>query len=120
MIRSATAIAAALLAACAAQAAQAQVVLYSSPMTTPPAAVVVAPVAPTMTAAPTATVAAPVIYAPGTAPGVRSFYQVKQGGRLQDVARRVRVSLADLVRLNPHLSPRAWLPAGTLVGLPVS
>lgn len=115
MIRTATLLTAVLLAAGGAQTAQAQVVYYGSPMVAPALPMAVAPMVPPVT------VAAPVVYAPAVAaaPGVRSFYQVKRGGRLDSVAKKVGVSLADLIRLNPLLSPQARLPAGTLVALPI-
>lgn len=139
MIRTATFIAAALM-GMAAGAAHAQVVYYGSPVVAPavtavpvlPAPVVAAPVfASPVIASPVITspvVAAPVMASPvvaapvvsyAAAPAVQSFYQVKKGGRLETVAKRTGVSLADLIRLNPALSPQGKLPAGTLVGLPI-
>ena len=86
----------ALLAAIAASPAQAQLVYYATP------------------------VAGPIVHpSAGSGPVVHSFYQIKQGGRLDTVARRVGVSLADLVRLNPLLNPQERLSAGTLVALPI-
>ena len=137
--------AAALSVVAAASSAQAQVAYYGTPvvagtavptaavtvgtvMATPVMAtpVVAAPVmAAPVVAAPMAVapvmaapvLAAPVAYAAG--PEVRGFYQVKRGGRLETVARKVGVSLADLVRLNPSLDPQERLASGTLVALPV-
>ncbi len=132
--------AAALSVVAAASSAQAQVAYYGTPVVAgtvvPTAAVTVGTVmatpvvaAPVMAApvvaAPMAVapvmaapvLAAPVAYAAG--PEVRGFYQVKRGGRLDTVARKVGVSLADLVRLNPSLDPQERLASGTLVALPV-
>ncbi|WP_146205469.1 MULTISPECIES: LysM domain-containing protein [unclassified Azospirillum] len=123
--------AAALSVVAAASSAQAQVAYYGTPVVTgtvvPTAAVTVGTVmatpvvaAPVMAVAPVMAapvVAAPVAYAAG--PEVRGFYQVKRGGRLETVARKVGVSLADLVRLNPSLDPQERLASGTLVALPV-
>lgn len=111
MIRPAACVAAACMTMAAAGAAQAQLVYYGSPVVAPalPGAVV--------------TMASPVIsYAPVVPAAplvVQSFYRVKKGGKLETVAKRTGVSLADLVSLNPHLSPRSTLPAGTMVGLPI-
>ncbi|KAA0573997.1 LysM peptidoglycan-binding domain-containing protein [Azospirillum sp. B21] len=114
--------AATLFAIAAAWPAQAQVTYYGTPVVAGPmmgvlmaAPVVAAPVVAPVMAAPV--VAGPVAYA--TSPSVRGFYQVKQGGRLETVARKVGVSLADLVRLNPLLDPQERLVPGTLVALPV-
>ncbi|MCM8734682.1 LysM domain-containing protein [Azospirillum sp. A1-3] len=132
--------AAALSVVAVASSAQAQVAYYGTPVVAgtvvPTAAVTVGTVmatpvvaAPVMAApvvaAPMAVapvmaapvLAAPVAYAAG--PEVRGFYQVKRGGRLETVARKVGVSLADLVRLNPSLDPQERLASGTLVALPV-
>lgn len=132
--------AAALSVVAAASSAQAQVAYYGTPVVAgtavPTAAVTVGTVmatpvvaAPVMAApvvaAPMAVapvVAAPVLAAPvayAAGPEVRGFYQVKRGGRLETVARKVGVSLADLVRLNPSLNPQERLASGTLVALPV-
>ena len=108
--------AAALMATVITGGAQAQVVYYGAPVVAP---AVIAPAVPT----PVVSLASPVLsYAPVTAAmplTVQSFYRVKAGGKLQAVAKRTGVSLADLVSLNPHLSPHATLPAGTMVGLPI-
>ena len=121
----------ALLAAIAASPAQAQLVYYATPVAGPVAAMpatgpatgvaVGAMLSPFLTAASGAPVAAAPIVHPsaGSGPVVHSFYQIKQGGRLDTVARRVGVSLADLVRLNPLLNPQERLSAGTLVALPI-
>lgn len=132
--------AAALSVVAAASSAQAQVAYYGTPVVAgtavPTAAVTVGTVmatpvvaAPVMAApvvaapmAVTPVMAAPVLAAPvayAAGPEVRGFYQVKRGGRLETVARKVGVSLADLVRLNPSLDPQERLASGTLVALPV-
>lgn len=96
--------------------AQAQILYYGTPVV---ASALVAPIVPM----PMVTMATPVVsYAPvaSTMPLiVQSFYRVKTGGKLHTVAKRTGVSLADLVSLNPHLSPHAMLPVGTMVGLPI-
>ncbi len=117
----------ALLAAIAASPAQAQLVYYATPVAAMPATgpatgvAVGAMLSPSLTAARGAPVAAvPIVYPSAVSgPVVHSFYQIKQGGRLDTVARRVGVSLADLVRLNPLLNPQERLSAGTLVALPI-
>lgn len=113
MTRRASIVAAALLIAGAAS-AQAQMVYYGSPMIAAPMAAAPMAMAPMVMVAP---VYAPVVV--NTAPMVLSFYQVKRGGRLDAVARKVGVPVADLIRINPTIAPNAWLSAGTLVALPI-
>lgn len=109
--------------------AQGQVIYYATPsagraVATSP--ILVSPVvAPPQAVAPKAAapvvampvVAVPVVVQPALV--VRSYYRVKKGGRLEAVAKRNGVPLADLIRLNPALDAKGPLPAGTLVALPI-
>ena len=109
--------------------AQGQVIYYATPsagraVATSPVLVspVVAPppAAASTTAAPVVAmpvVAVPVMMQPALV--IRSYYRVKKGGRLETVAKRNGVPLADLIRLNPALDAKGPLPAGTLVALPI-
>jgi len=121
MRKSATLVAVAVVAGTTATTATAQIAYYGTPVVAGSVSMAVTPVMPVIAAPVVAPSAPAVVYASPTtaAPGVISFYQVKQGGRLESVAKRTGVSLADLVRLNPLLDPRSKLPAGTLVGLPI-
>lgn len=119
MIRRALLFASVMLAAGTAGTARAQIVYYGTPVVA--SAVPLALPLPTAPAIPPAVIPSSGIYAPvaGAAPGVRSFYLVKRGGRLDTVARKMGVPVSKLIPLNPLLAPQTWLPPGTLVGLPV-
>lgn len=90
--------------------------MLAVPITMAPAGTIPPPVTPMIVMVPTV-FPSPIA---NVRPMSLNYYQVKTGGRLGDVARRVKLPLAELRRLNPGLSPGQWLPPGTLVNLPVS